>query len=129
MISKNKIGYIPSTIPNSRKGTAQCPWKLTLAGNIMNVTLFKFPKQSDDSLLAPTSSLCYEIGRIKERNEQKNIMVCGTDPRHKHVYVSHGGDIEISFTEKAVLDTLGRFLLHYQGKAVSNISYIWGYDR
>ena len=44
------------------------------------------------------------------------MMVCGTDPRHKTLYVSHGGDVHISFTEKAVLDTLGRFVLHYQGK-------------
>ena len=109
-------GFISSNIASEMgNGGPHCPWRLKVAGNIVNITLFKFPKQSDKSLLSPSSSLCYEIGRIKENGHQKNIMVCGTDPRHKNVYISQGGDIEISFTEKAVLDTLGRFLIGYKG--------------
>jgi hypothetical protein len=111
-----KEGHISSRSASEHgNGGPNCPWKLEVAGSIVNITLMKFPKQSDDSLLAPTSSLCYEIGRIKESNEQKNIMVCGTDPRNKNIYMSKGGDVEISFTEKAVLETLGRFMISYRG--------------
>ena len=116
-LAHNKEGYMSSNYASeSGNGGLSCPWKLKAAGKIVNITLYKFPKQSDDSLLAPSSSLCYEIGRIKEGREEKNMMVCGTDPRHKTLYVSHGGDVHISFTEKAVLDTLGRFLVHFEGK-------------
>ena len=84
----------------------------------LNITLYNFAATAEtDGALSPESSVCYEVGPIKEGDASKTVLVCGGDPRQKVVHISNGGPVEVSFVDKSVLNTLGHFLIHYEGQS------------
>ena len=101
-------------------GGAACPWVLRVPpGQRINITLFNFARTGGSELLTSDPSLCYELATIHEKGHQsKTILTCGTDDRHKNVFVSETNQIEVRFVEKSLLRNLGKFILQHEGEYI-----------
>lgn len=111
-------GYLSSLMSTEHgMGSTRCPWVVDpLPGLKLNITLFNFVAMSvTGSVLSPESSVCYEVATIEDGDTTKTVLVCGGDPRHKVIHISHGGPVKIAFADKSGLHALGHFLIHYEG--------------
>ena len=79
-----------TSLRNTVGGGSACPWVLRVPpGQRINITLFNFARTGGSELLTSDPSVCYELASIQETGyPSKNILTCGTDSRHKNVYVS-----------------------------------------
>ena len=103
-------------------GGSACPWVLRVPpGQRINITLFNFARSGESDLLTSDPSVCYELASIHENRQNKNILTCGTDNRHKNVYVSEGNQVEIRFVDRQLLKNLGKFILQYEGKSWNSL--------
>ena len=102
--------------PVNGAGTVYCPWVLNPSGlQRFNITLFKFvPYKS--SPLSSSSSVCFDIGSIKEGDVSQGILSCGSDSRQKVAFLSNGGPVRIHLKDDNFLRDLGSFALHFEGK-------------
>ena len=112
----SKSGYIPSISSSNQP----CPYKMKSSkGRKVNITMMSFPPPPSKSSVS--SSACYEVGSIREGDKSKTIHKCLNDPRHKQLYLSNGGQVEIDIPYKESHDVAGHFLIHFEGR----ISYIF----
>lgn len=95
---------------------SECFWHIAVEpGMTVNITMYSFlPTPDPDKPLTVTSSACYEVGSVREDKSSKTIHKCLNDPRHKPIYLSGGGNVDI-LTNKDVADLAGYYILHFQG--------------
>ena len=97
-------------------GTDRCPWVVTVEpGRRVNLTLFNFLQSGSDTDVQIDSSVCYEIGVVREGSNEKKILTCGSDARQKNIQISATNSVEVAFADRSALGYLGSFLVHYQG--------------
>ena len=100
-------GYL-STASLSSTPTVNCPVTVTVPkGRLIKFTLYNFTKKS--------GSACYEVAVIKEKDNQKSVHVCQSDPRTKEVMMTSSSHVTVHFSDFQIGESVGTFLLHYGG--------------
>ena len=122
------VGYIASlqTVEHGL-GSSDCPWRIEVSkGQRVNLTLFNFARgrhivNGEDGGEDPAlsrSDICYELAEIREDGSKRRMTLCDGLQRHTSVYVSRGNVIDVQMVSGGTLETLGYFLLKYQGKGL-----------
>ena len=114
----DRVGLLATHVTEEYSwGGSACPWVLRVPpGQRINITLFNFARTGGSELLTSDPSVCYELASIQETGyPSKNILTCGTDSRHKNVYVSETNQVEVRFVDRTLLKNLGKFLLQHEG--------------
>ena len=89
--------------------TNNCPVTIEVPnGRLIKFTIYNFMKKS--------GSACYEVAVIKEKDKQKSIHVCQSDPRTKEVMMTSSSHVTVHFSDFQIGESVGSFLLHFEGK-------------
>ena len=104
----NPSGYIS---PTSVATSGSCPVDISIpSGQLLKFSLNNFLKKS--------GSACYEVAVIKEKDKQKSIHVCQSDPRTKEVMMTSSSHVTVHFSDFQIGESVGSFLLHYEGNHI-----------
>ena len=60
--------------------------------------------------------VCYEFALLRDGGPGKSLTSCGSENRVTNIHLSQSNEIEIKFVNPNVLETLGTYLLKYEGK-------------
>lgn len=106
-------------IGTTQSGTSHsdCTIRISLPpGMRVNLTIHNYsPPPAFDQLMA-TSSACYEIGSVKEKDVIQSIHKCLSDPRQKQIYLSTDGAVDVTIPNSIDTNVVGNFILEYKGK-------------
>ena len=98
-------GYLSTT---SATGSTLCRVRLEApSGRLIKFTVHNF--------LTKSGSACYEIAVIKEKDNQKSVHVCQSDPRTKEVMMTSSSHVTVHFSDFQIGESVGSYLLHYEG--------------
>ena len=93
-------------------------------GQRVNLTLYNFARYreavSDDESGAAAvarADVCYELAEIQENGGKRRVTLCDGMERHTSVYVSKTNVIDVQMVSGGTLETLGYFLLKYEGQS------------
>lgn len=122
--ASGSVGYIASldTVENNY-GSADCPWRIEVSkGQRVNLTLYNFARGrhadvSEADGTPPRTDVCYELAEIREDGSKRRMTLCDGLERHTPVYVSRGNVIDVQLVSGGTLETLGYFLIKYQGRS------------
>ena len=105
-------GYISSNPadPLGDTGSAECPWLISaLPGQTVNLTLIDFQPH-------PSQQTCRPLGFVKDLHSGQEVIMCKSDKRKQHLYLSTGTEVEIQFgdmTDATNIDS--SFVIYYEG--------------
>lgn len=79
--------------------------------------LFNFARPSKDipGLGNDRPDICYQFASLKDGEKEKSLTACGGEERLNILHVSESHIIQISFANPTLLQTLGAYLLKYEG--------------
>jgi len=128
--STAKSGYFTSTLAEERgPGSALCPWMIEAQpGQRINVTLYSFAELASDAVnerhdartrpgygpLRP--DVCFEIAVLRDGDLRKPVTVCGDENRQVPLLWSTNNVVSIELSNPKLVQSLGTFVFHYQGK-------------
>lgn len=121
-------GYIASTVTKllGGLGSVNCPWVVRAQpGQRISLSLLNLFRSEDSFNLLPgfedslgRPDVCYEFASLRDGGQVKSLTSCGGEDRVSNVYLSRSNEIKIQFVNPNVLETLGTYLLKYEGKRI-----------
>ena len=114
-------------------GSSLCPWIIEAQpGQRINVTLYSFAelasnavnqRHDDDDQGRPRPGygplrpdVCFEIAVLRDGDVRKPVTVCGDESRQVPLLWSTNHVVSIEMTNPKLVQSLGTFVFHYQGK-------------
>jgi hypothetical protein len=92
-------------------------------GQRINVTLLNFArtyKLPSSGSQTAMSDVCFDVLRITESTSDRVVVnLCGRDQRENKIYLSKTNQIKVEFLDRRVLQSIGNFLLKYEGMMTS----------
>jgi len=113
-------------------GSSLCPWMIEAhPGQRINVSLYSFAELASDAVnqrhdddqgrprpgygpLRP--DVCFEIAVLRDGDVRKPVTVCGDESRQVPLLWSTNHVVSIEMTNPKLVQSLGTFVFHYQGK-------------
>ena len=132
LVLRGASGYIASKITEETGlGSRECPWIVQVdPGQRVNVTLlnfarsYKMPSSGSQSVM---SDVCFDVLQITESTSDRVVVnLCGRDQRENKIYLSKTNKIKVEFLDRGVLQSIGNFLIKYEGTLIrSDIPLIY----
>ena len=121
-------GFLASlTTDDTGCGSPGTPWIIEAEpGQRINVTLMDFTRFNVAATVGQRYDIrgCRNYALVRERGRNKNVTVCASDARERHVHMSSSNTLEITITKKK--EEPYYFLLRYESK-LSESYLTWSY--
>ena len=123
VLSKDS-GYIASTVTKEEGlGSVMCPWVIKAQpGQRISLSLLNLYRTAESFQLLPgfeeslgRPDVCYEFALLRDGGHAKSLTSCGGENRVSNIYLSRSNEVQIQFVNPNVLQTLGNYLLKYEG--------------